>query len=137
MPVFWKQSDKTMESRHVSMSLEKNDVELVKEEILYKCHSCKKEFGSQIIETLLTQEERALPSCQKETAKYLKYFCIQCARHERVGDMPLFRCDLCNEGLGFCVIPEDTSKIIEIPNTPDSESVKFQIVCMKCRLTVA
>jgi len=114
----------------------KNYVELVKEEILYKCHSCKKEFGSQIIETLLTQEERELPSCQKEVAKYLKYFCTECARYA-VGGMPIFRCDLCNVGLGFCVIPEDSSKINEIPNTPDSESVKFQIVCMKCRLTMA
>jgi len=119
------------------LSLDKNSLELVKEEILYKCHSCGKEFGSQIIETLLTQEERALPSCQKEVAKYLKYFCTQCVRHERVGDMPLFRCDLCNVGLGFCVIPEDTSKIIEIPNTPDSENVKFKVVCMRCRSTVA
>jgi len=111
--------------------------ELVTEETWYKCNSCKKEFGSLISETHLTQEEKELPSCQKETAKYLKYFCTKCARHERVGDMPLFRCDLCNVGLGFCVIPEDTSKLNEIPNTPDAENVKFQVVCMRCRLTVA
>jgi len=104
--------------------------ELVTEEILYKCHSCKKEFGSQIIETLQT---KGLASCQKEVAKYLKYFCTECARYETVGDMPVFRCDLCNEGMGFCVIPEYTSKIIEIPNTPDAENVKFKVVCMKCR----
>jgi len=126
-----------MEGWHVPLSLDKNNLELVKDEILFECNSCKKEFGSVISETLQTQEERALPSCQKETAKYLKYFCIQCARHERVGDMPLFRCDLCNVGLGFCVIPEDTSKIIEIPNTPDSEYVKFKVACMRCRSTVA
>jgi len=115
----------------------KINVELVKEEILCKCYSCGKEFGSVISETLLTQEEKELPSCQKEVVKYLKYFCTQCAKHETVGDMPIFRCDLCNVGLGFCVIPEDTSKINEIPNTSDSESVKFQVLCMKCRSTVA
>jgi len=128
--------DKKVESGYVYLNLEKNSLELVKDEILYKCHSCGKEFGSLISETLLIQEEKELPSCQKETAKYLKFFCTECARYETI-DMPLFRCDLCNTGIGFCVIPEDTSKINEIPNAPDSESVKFQIVCMKCRLTVA
>jgi len=126
-----------MEGWPVSLSLDKNNLELVKEEILFECNSCGKEFGSVISETLQTQEEKELPSCQKEVAKYLKYFCTECAKHETLGDMPIFNCDLCNVGLGFCVIPEDTSKINEIPNAPDSENVKFKVVCMRCRSTVA
>jgi len=110
--------------------------ELVKEEILCKCYSCGKEFGSVISETLLTRKEKELPSCRKEVAKYTKYFCTKCATYEKIGDMPIFNCDLCNVGLGFCVIPQDTSKLNEIPNVPDSHHVKFQVVCMRCRSKV-
>lgn len=113
---------------------ETNNVELVKDEILFECYSCGKEFGSVISETL---QPKGFPSCQKDVVKYLKYFCAECARHQTIDHMPIFRCDLCNVGLGFCVLPQDLSKINEIPNTPDSEDVKFKVLCIKCRLKEA